>query len=222
MATIDPQTSFSQLGEDILVSAYLKTGEVRYLDVGCYHPIFINNTYKLYLSGGNGICIDPNPELIPLYQRHRPKDEFISGAISVDGKKETTYYRMTAETLNTTSLEEAEVLMQKNQVRWFGKQEILEKKVVPAFDINELLERSRAQVLNVDIEGNDLAVLERIDWSRYRPRVVIAETRQYFPDTDEYINDFSNPITNLMLGCNYRVIGLTFLNTIYADKRVPQ
>lgn len=58
-------SSYSQFGEDRIIEAFFGTqGKGIYVDIGCNHPISYSNTWKLYLRGWNGVCVDPNPYLI--------------------------------------------------------------------------------------------------------------------------------------------------------------
>ena len=63
----DYRISYSQNGEDILISRIFKNlniQKVYYLDIGANHPKRYNNTYSLYLNGSSGVYIEPNKELI--------------------------------------------------------------------------------------------------------------------------------------------------------------
>jgi hypothetical protein len=50
--------SYSQCGQDIFVYNILKKNKGYYLDLGCYLPKKINNTYLLELNGWDGISVD--------------------------------------------------------------------------------------------------------------------------------------------------------------------
>ncbi len=52
--------SYSQCGQDLFVYNLLKNQKGNFLDLGCYLPININNTYLLELNGWSGISIDIN------------------------------------------------------------------------------------------------------------------------------------------------------------------
>lgn len=50
--------SYSQCGQDIFVYNILNTNNGTFLDLGCYLPKNINNTYLLELNGWSGISLD--------------------------------------------------------------------------------------------------------------------------------------------------------------------
>jgi len=50
--------SYSQCGQDIFVFNILNKNKGTYLDLGCYLPKNINNTYLLELNGWSGISLD--------------------------------------------------------------------------------------------------------------------------------------------------------------------
>jgi hypothetical protein len=50
--------SYSQCGQDLFVYSLMKGTTGKFLDLGCYLPKKINNTYLLELNGWDGISID--------------------------------------------------------------------------------------------------------------------------------------------------------------------
>lgn len=77
------RVSYSQDGEDTLVASIIRDKAGVYVDVGAYHPILYSNTYALYRQGWNGIVIDPNIALRPLYSIWRPRDIFVDSGVGV-------------------------------------------------------------------------------------------------------------------------------------------
>ena len=56
--------SYSQSGEDIIVEYLLGLRNIytpTFLDIGSYHPVFANNTFKFFKKGARGVNIDANP-----------------------------------------------------------------------------------------------------------------------------------------------------------------
>jgi len=50
---------WSQYGEDIVLDRVLNLRKPGfYVDVGCYHPVKNNNTFKLYRRGWRGVNLD--------------------------------------------------------------------------------------------------------------------------------------------------------------------
>ena len=69
-------------GEDLVLADLTKNiAEGFYVDVGCYHPLHLNNTYLLYKKKWNGINIDISEFSIKLFNYLRPDDN-INSAVS--------------------------------------------------------------------------------------------------------------------------------------------
>ncbi len=61
--------------------------------MGSNHPSKLSNTYKLYVSGMRGICIDPNRTLLDLQAILRPDDILLPAAIG-SGSAIGKFYEM--------------------------------------------------------------------------------------------------------------------------------
>ncbi len=73
--------TYAQHGEDLLASELLADFDLSsglYVDVGANHPTDISNTYLFYRQGFRGIVVEPNPELVRLFGRFRPRDISLS------------------------------------------------------------------------------------------------------------------------------------------------
>lgn len=64
--------SYSQAGQDLLVRLLTDFSPSGYfVDIGCSHPVTINNTYALEQLGWNGILIDYDVNMIELCRQQR-------------------------------------------------------------------------------------------------------------------------------------------------------
>ena len=85
------KNSFSQCGEDMIVSFILKgvmnDNKISYLDIGCNHPYQLNNTVILRdeFEVEKGILIEPNPDLCALIRKKRKKDICLNIGVGVRG-----------------------------------------------------------------------------------------------------------------------------------------
>ena len=50
--------SYSQCGQDLFVTNVLKQKKGKFLDLGCYLPVKINNTFLLEQNGWTGVSVD--------------------------------------------------------------------------------------------------------------------------------------------------------------------
>ena len=75
-------------GEDLRILKFFEyKNKGFYVDVGSFHPLRMNNTYKLYKKNWTGINIDPSKFSIELFNFLRPKDLNYNCAISNQNKK---------------------------------------------------------------------------------------------------------------------------------------
>lgn len=165
------RTAYGQWAEDLLISGMMTAPKGTYVDVGAFHPMHYSNTYLLYRRGWSGVVIDPNPNAGTLFRLHRPRDQFLhAGVAAVSGS--LRYYLFNHQSCNTFSEEHRDRMLKRNFMRQIGAIEVM---VEP---LNVLLERAgvhNVDVLNIDVEGMNLAVLESNDWTRVVPKLICVE-----------------------------------------------
>jgi len=208
--------SYAQSGEDVIVRAIfedLGVGRPSYLDVGAYLPIAYNNTYLFYTRGSRGVLVEPNLDLIPRLRADRPGDTTLNLGIGLTDRADADYFCLTLPEWNTFDRGEAE-----RAVKETGGKVKVEKVVkMPLVPINRIIARwFRGQApdfLSIDVESLDLAILKTLDFERFRPRVVCAETlishtTRMAPGTTEFLNRQG-----------YEARAVTIANTVYVDAR---
>ena len=196
-------TSFAKSGVDLQVYQLLKQ-KVNgfYIDIGAHHPIKANNTYFFYLKGWRGICIDPNPQFIPLYKQKRPGDIFMNIGISNSDKAELNYYKLRKELSARNSFSE-EYINTNNLIK--DVESILSIKVKKLKDVLDEVNRKNVEIdfLTIDCEGLDFEVLKSNNWELYRPMIVCIESHQ------ELLDDLSAASTQFMNSVGYTLVGKT-------------
>ena len=195
--------SFSKAGDDIQLMKLINNRVPgAYVDVGCWHPVKSSNSYYFYVRGWKGICIDPNPELKVLYDKYRPKDNFINAGIGESGTS-LDYFMLQESSMNTFSKD----FLEKHNL----ESKIVKKIDVPLYSLKEILdvnlfEKERLDFFDIDVEGFDLEVLKTNDWVKYRPKVIVIES-------DISLNeDLSSEIVKYLELQNYRLIGKSIIN----------
>ena len=209
------KVSYSQFADD-LVAANLLYGvgvnKLTYLDIGAYDPINDNNTYHFYLDGCHGVLVEPNPAITERLKSVRPRDKVLVAGIGIDDTAEADYYMLDNPGLNTFDKEQAERIARETKHR-------IEKVIkMPLVNINrviaEHLDGKAPDLISIDIEGLDYPVLKTLDFAKYRPKLICAET--LITNTLRH-----NPkTTELLLAHNYEVRGMTYANTFYLDKNL--
>ena len=163
--------SYSLDGEDLFVEKYFRkkfTGI--YVDVGCYNPVYLNNTYLLHKKNWNGINIDTSQFSIDLFNYMRPNDLNYNYAISNKNEVIKLYYQKELSQLSTTERDQAETVFQGN----------IKEKEIQAFTLDEILNRdkyknTKIDFLDIDVEGADLKVLEGLSFDKFKPELVCVE-----------------------------------------------
>lgn len=208
------QLSFAQSGEDLILAGLfdaLAVARPSYLDIGAWEPIESNNTYLAYRQGGRGVLVEPNPTLTPKLRSTRPGDVVLEAGIGIGDASAADYYELDQPQLNTFDKEQAEKLQREHGRR------IERVTKMPLIGINRVIAEhfggKAPDLVSIDIEGLDLAVIQTLDLEKFRPKVICAETiitmtRRHNPATTPYLE-----------ARGYEVRGMTFANTIYVDRR---
>ena len=167
--------SWSQHGEDSWLLEKLGGKEGYYVDVGANHPNKLSNTYRLYSSGMRGITVDPNRDMIALHERVRPRDlQVCCGIGASEGL--APFFEFSQHVLSTYDPGE------RKELEEMGK-ELKKITYTPVFRLDSVLKgvagelEGAFQLLSVDTEGLDLIVLESNDWERFRPALIVVESK---------------------------------------------
>lgn len=213
--------SYAQYGEDLIIRGafdILKIKNPTYIEIGTHHPTLINNTYLFYISGSNGLCIEPSQKLFKKIKQKRKRDICLNVGISDKEEKGVPYYVMTAQTLNTFSKTEAE--QNQNAVEAYGLQKIEKIEKIDLVPMQSILEKYFLQfpdLLSIDTEGMDEKIVRSIDFSLYRPKIICLETIE---QNKEGIFIKNNHLIEFMEKQNYFIYADTHVNTIFIDKHI--
>jgi FkbM family methyltransferase len=212
-STENSKTSYAQCGEDLILQylfMVLGIDRIIYLDVGAHHPSYLSNTYLFYQNGGRGVCVEPDPSLYKEFSRKRPHDTHLNCGVGITAG-EADFFIMSTSTLNTFSKEEAE------RYQSWGHQRILKTIKMELKTINGIISQYLEEVPNLvslDVEGLDFAIMQNFDFSKYRPEVFCLETLTYTEDKSERK---LTAIIELMHENGYLTYADTYINTIFVD-----
>lgn len=199
-------TSYAQTGEDLQIAYLLgERRNITYIDVGCLWPVEHSNTYFFYERGGHGLCIDPNPTVAAEFRERRPRDVFLTCAISTEpGRAE--YFMHENPVFNTLSPQRAEDVRRKAKGRP-GRQ-VVDRIETDVLTLDEAVVAadfetrcpSGLDVLSIDVEGLEKQVVESYSFTPLRPRLVVFEhlrRGRAEPQLDEH------PVVRLLRARNY-------------------
>ena len=68
-------------------------------------------------------------------------------------------------------------------------------------------------ILNVDVEGHDLSVLQSNDWNKYRPKVVLVESLHY-----ELAEVSKDAVFGFLAVLGYRLISKALRTLFFVDR----
>ena len=163
--------SYADNHEDVLLQrAFDWDSKGIYIDVGAYDPVDHSVTKHFYDRGWWGINIEPNPGPFESLRIDRKRDINLNVGLSNRDGRMTVYEApgacWSADRRLLTGFFEAE------------ESEIIERSI----EITTLaavcarhLPGLTVDFLKIDVEGHEQEVIEGGDWSRFRPRLVLAE-----------------------------------------------
>lgn len=167
-------TSYSQEGEDMILNRIFEgKSNGFYVDVGAHHPRRFSNTFLFYRRGWSGINVEPNPEVVRIFNTERSRDTNLQCGIS-DCEGSLKYHYFNEPALNTFDEGMAQSRLEATQYK------LVKIENIPVFRLADILKRyvpngKKIDFLSVDVEGLDLTVLKSSDWSLFRPSCVLAE-----------------------------------------------
>jgi FkbM family methyltransferase len=183
----------------------------RYLDLGAHHPYYLNNTYLFYRRGARGVNVEADPRLAARLRRSRSRDVTLNVGVGPEAGI-LEFYVLSVPTLSTFSADEA-----KRYSEQFGYriEHTLEVAVQTFGQLVESHFESAPELVSLDVEGLDLAILRSIDLSRHRPLLFCVETISY-SETGQ--GQRFDEIDALMERNRYLRYADTHINTIYVDE----
>ena len=216
-----PSLTYAFGGEDTLISLILSGTEkkIRWVDVGCAHPIFDNNTYRFYRKGGLGVNVDARKSLNLSHRILRPRDRFINAIVSdqTDSKFVQFFVNQDDPHMSSVSPDWA--------VGHLDSRNDLKSIRVTSTTLSEIFQENldflglqtltlrteSVLILNIDVEGHDFSVLLSNDWEKFKPDIICIETIE-----SGNISDFmSGNIYQLLLTKNYVLSAFTSLTSIF-------
>ena len=216
-----PTLTFAQSGEDGIIRfiveqlAGVRFSDVSYLDLGANHARDLSNTYHLYRLGARGVLVEANPALIPELKFYRSGDVILNRCVAARSGDVVNFYVLSGDGLSTPDKAEAEEVMRTNPDITLTKTVAVE-----TVTVNEIIENylgTTPMLLNIDIEGEEMAILRSIDFTRYRPLVVIVEM---IPYTMPFrVTAKNQTILGFMGDNDYLEYAFTGVNSLFLDRR---
>jgi FkbM family methyltransferase len=179
---IGSKTIWSQYGEDIAISwLFLHKKDGFFVDIGCWKPKEISNTYYFYERGWRGINIDPNKNSILEFNAQRPDDINLNLGVS-DQSAFLTFYNFEVSSLSTFD----ESTYKERIANGTKIADITQVKVDRLENIlDKYANGKEIDFLSIDVEGLDMEVLRSNNWEKYKPKIICVE--DWMMDIEKYI-----------------------------------
>jgi len=198
--------SYSMEGEDLEIIKIVKhINNGFFIDVGCYHPLHLSNTYLLYKKNWRGINVDLSKFSIDLFNSIRPEDININSAVSNSEDLVTYYFQKDLSQLGTIKIDEAQKRMQ----GLIKEKKIRSQKLTTIIE-NTKYNKRKIDFLNIDSEGADFDILKSLDFDMYRPKLICVEIH----DT----NVEKSEINKFLINLNYNKKWSATFSHLYIDK----
>lgn len=176
-----------------------------YMDVGGGHPVADNVSCWFYLRGWRGLVVEPQANLAELYAHVRPRDLVFAGLVGAEAG-EAAFHRI--ERLHGFSTMRADIAA--NAGAPFETQRL---PVETLTNLARAFDLPKVDFLKIDVEGAEIDVLNGIDWSVLRPRVILLEA--VAPGTMVPSHDAWEP---LLLAQDYEFVLFEGLNRFYVAR----
>lgn len=207
---------YSQLWEDRIIDFLMlkdnhgiaKEYKGFYIDIWGNEPIRNSNTYFFYRRWWRGISIEPNKKLIRKFYKKRPEDINLQVAAGKENW-DLTFYSFEVDQVSTCNTE----TVKRYKEAWH---KVIDEYTVQVMTLEKIcdiyVKDKQIDILSIDVEGLDMAVLESNNWEKYRPTYIIVETVENSKDGWMKQSEIFDPYLQSKW---YWVIAETGANTIY-------
>ncbi|MEP0804817.1 MAG: FkbM family methyltransferase [Chloroflexota bacterium] len=201
--------SYAQNYEDVILWRALKNIENGfYVDVGANDPTEFSVTRAFYDRGWSGINIEPVYSCYERLKAERTRDINLNIAIG-NTNGEIIFYEAQLSALSTLDKQ----IALKNEANGVSFRKIL----TPIITLSEVLEKyaqgKDIHFMNIDVEGGELAVLQGLDLTKWRPWIIVIEATLPTTNIPSFVE--WEPI---LLKKNYDFVYFDALNRFYIAK----
>lgn len=173
-----------------------------YVDLGCSHPENKSLTALFRELGWRGLAIDANPDYAQDWADAGFGSHFVCAVLS----DQPTARFVTHDNCFTSRISD---LPENDHPEKWGIKSIEERSTVPLNHLLDVHEIGKIDLLTIDLEGHEFAVLKTLDFEKHSPAWIIAEYVTAEVGVDPRVAQF------LTQEKGYEVMHLTGSNIIY-------
>ena len=201
-----PFVSYAQNWEDVVLWRALKDVESgTYVDVGAADPVLDSVTKAFYDRGWSGVNVEPVAEFHAALESARPRDVNVrAGAASSAGQ--LTLHRFEGTGLSTFVSEVADGARASRA----GDETVVEVRRLDEILSSSLDPTSAIHFLKIDVEGFEHDVLVGVDFSVWRPWIIVVEATEPSSRTRTH-----HRWEHLLVGADYQFALFDGLNRFY-------
>lgn len=207
--------TYSQSGEDAILAYMLAVlgipfSQCTYLDLGANRPKEMSNTYFFYAQGANGTLVEANPSLIPALEKERKGDTIVNKCIAPVSGEKIDFNILSVDGLSAPG--DISVILAENP-----EVKLLKTIPIETICVNDLIKQMGEVpvILNIDIEGMELEILKSVDFSKYRPLVIILEMIPY--STKLPVGNRNVELLDFMQNIGYAEYAFSGINSVFID-----
>ena len=170
-----------------------------FIDIGAYDGVIDSNSLFFEELGWHGMCIEPNPEKFQILQDCRRCSCF-KLAIA-DTNKKTSFLKINNGGPDTLSVlvKDAETQINKYKLKSKKEFDIID---VECVSFNYLVHKTKIDYLSLDTEGNELEILNTIDFTKYDIKAITVENNDYDDKFHKFFADKKDYKFVTRLGCD--------------------
>lgn len=203
MSTYEPESEWLLNNHSMDLSPLTGCGCV-YVDLGCAHPINKSLTCWFREHHWTGISIDGNPDYANDWAAASYGRHFVCAVLS----DQPTARFVIHDNAFTSRISDSPETDYPNQ---WGINRVEERSTIALNHLLDVHEIGKIDLLTVDLEGHEFAVLQTLDWQKHQPAWVIAE----YVTTGAGVD---SRLCNFLLGLGYEVVHMTNSNLIFKRK----
>jgi FkbM family methyltransferase len=184
---------YSQIGQDKYVNERIFQGMENgfFVDIGAHDGISISNSYFFEKhKNWNGICVEPLPEVYELLKKNR-KCICIEGAIFTEHGYQDFLRLQGLTEMRSGLVSEYDVRHSKIINHLIqdsgGSSKVIKVKTFTLQSILDNYNVTHIDLLSIDTEGSELAVLQSIDFKKVKIECIVMENNFQEKSVEEYL-----------------------------------